>query len=90
MTTRARKHDWLIVHHPHGEKLADLLHSVPEGDSDDDRQFGFGSAKCGLTTTWEAPGLYQTMGLIRCPDCCDLLGVPRGQGVVANGSDEPS
>lgn len=89
MSTLTRQHDWLIVRRLDG-KDPDILHRVREWSTDDDHQVGHGSAVCGLTTTWETPGPFQRMGLTRCPDCCDTLGIPHGQGTTTNaGIEEP-
>lgn len=84
-------HDWLIVHRPHSDKPADFLHRVKEWDTDEDHQLGYGSAVCGLTTTWEVAGPFTRLGLTRCPDCCDALKIPHGQGTTSNaGIEEPT
>lgn len=41
-------------------------------------------AVCGRERTWWWPGVFSRLGLPRCGDCCDRLGIERGNGTPGN------
>lgn len=75
-----RNTDWLVIA---GVKEPDRLHHVPAWKPEVDGREGRGTAACGIVTLWEIPGPFSRLGLARCPLCCDVVGVPHGQGAAA-------
>ena len=85
------KYTWF--HSPSGDRL----HYIPEAA--DNYEFWeracWGSdvrskslAACGLKTDWIAPGIFSRMGMPRCKRCCDLAGIPYGDGTPFNTREE--
>ena len=69
-----------------------VLHRVSEieWDDEEDRVAGDGVTLCGRRGWLQVPGISSRMGRKRCGHCCDLLGIPRGDGAPYNqGIAEP-
>jgi hypothetical protein len=49
-----------------------------------------GTTACGLKGWFSMPGISGRLGAPRCPKCCDVIGIPRGDGAPYNvGVPEP-
>jgi len=68
---------WRVLH-----RISDIDPVDLEGDL---LPNGEGVALCGASGHFMVPGLFSRMGLRRCAKCCDLLGIPRGDGNTLNG-----
>lgn len=75
----------------------DVLHRISsitsldpgEPEEGDSVRWGEGVSVCGIEGEFEMPGLFSRMGRPRCTACCDLLGVPHGDGAPYNHADVP-
>lgn len=68
-----------------------VLHRISTIEWDDPEQWinGEGVSVCGRSGWYSMPGILSRMGLKRCDHCCDILGVPHGNGAPANaGADD--
>lgn len=83
----AKHHDWrsrwLLVG-AHGEVLHRIESLQPEGEWREDVTSAEGRAICGRTGWFFIPGIFSRMGAKRCERCCDLLGIPHGDGAPFN------
>ena len=50
----------------------------------DDQIRGEGITICGRKGSLMMPGIFSRIGLPRCSRCCDILGIPRGEGAPFN------
>ena len=67
------------------ERGAGPLHRVASIIWDDEDQIaGSGVTACGKVYRLRIPGIFSRMGQPRCPMCCDVAGVPRGDGAPCN------
>lgn len=57
----------------------ELLHCVTTVDD----TTGYGTAACGFTARFQVPGYFTLRGVLRCPDCCAVKGIPEGLGAPA-------
>lgn len=71
---------WLVE----GESRA--LHRISSiaWDEADEMISGKGVSVCGRRRHFRMPGIFSRMGLMRCQTCCELLGVPEGNGAPFN------
>lgn len=67
---------WRVLHRISEIEPTDLEDGLPNGQ---------GTALCGAHGHFIVPGLFSRLGLRRCAKCCDLLGIPRGNGNTVNG-----
>lgn len=65
-----------------------ILHRVSEIAWDDNREKirGKGVTVCGRRGLLMMPGFPSRIGLMRCPKCCERLGIPQGNGAPFNSS----
>jgi hypothetical protein len=78
----SRHWEWLVL--PHGDRL----HRIAEVDPRELDDGGQGTSLCGRSGRFEVPGFLSRMYGLRCARCCDLLGIPRGQGNTLNAGIE--
>jgi hypothetical protein len=62
----------------------ELLHRVYALDWNEDTCEADGVTACGQMDVLRMPGLLSRMAATRCPICCDIAGVPRGNGAPFN------
>jgi hypothetical protein len=62
------------------------LHRVVSGKREDEDPVGVseGRTACGLQGTLQMPGVMERLGLPRCIACCDVVGIPYGDGAPYN------
>lgn len=60
-----------------------VLHRVAQITWDDsDKIAGVGKTVCGRSGLLQTPGVLSRLGLPRCRQCCRILGLRQGNGVI--------
>jgi hypothetical protein len=78
------KYEWLA------DYKAERLHFFAEFSSTEswDTLVDAGSLEltpaCGVTARYHAPGVFSRIGMPRCGPCCDVIGLPAGDGCPIN------
>lgn len=68
-------HDgYRVLHHPTKYNAATM----------EEQCAALATTSCGVRALWEIPGFLSRMDALRCDECCDRLGWPRGQGSPKN------
>lgn len=60
------------------------IHRVYAIDWNEDTCEADGVTACGRMDVMSMPGILSRIGATRCRDCCDIAGVPYGQGAPFN------
>lgn len=82
------RYDWVVTASYGSYRDGGRLHALAAFDDDaqaEDQWGGAGTTACGFHSEWlSIPGLFTRMGQKRCRRCCDLTGLPRGEGSPKN------